>query len=530
MSSPTQVIHDEASDLFYPSRRPPVSAEDLPDIFGQRTEQSLPLHELAEQFDPTPNAYLADPVGWIAEHEFVWSKQAEIARSVAEHRYTAVPSAHGPGKSWTAARLVAWWLDVHPDGEAFAVTTAPTWPQVKAILWREIRKAKVKRSLPGRVTLNAEWYVGGSRVGSEEEELIAFGRKPADYDQAAFQGIHARYVLIVIDEACGVPKLLYDAVDSLATNVHARVLAVGNPDDPASHFEKICRPGSGWNVIPISVFDTPAFTGEEVPEGMLEMLPSPEWVEERKKRWGTASPTYISKVLGQFPDIGEDTLIAPKYIREAQERDLSVAARKDRGQYGVDVARFGSNRTVGYRCRAGRVRKIFDEGKTATTKTAGLVTDQVGKHHGGVPTVIDADGIGGGVVDILHENRVQGISPFHGGAQAQDPQRFANRRAEVYWMFKELAEEGGLDLDPDDDDLATQLGAIKWKLNSRGQILIESKEEMLKRGVASPDHADAAVLSAAPGYRWIPDRDKQRRRAIEGEPQSLTDDLLERAL
>ena len=90
--------------------------------------------ELAERFDPTPHAFQEDPVGWVNQHEFTWSKQDAILESVAEHRYTAVPSAHGPGKSWTGARAVCWWLDVHAPGEAFAVTTAPTWNQVHAIL------------------------------------------------------------------------------------------------------------------------------------------------------------------------------------------------------------------------------------------------------------------------------------------------------------------------------------------------------------------------------------------------------------
>jgi hypothetical protein len=75
----------------------------------------------------------------------------------------------------------------------------------------------------------------------------------------------------------------------------------GTPDDPASHFDVICKPGSGWHVETISAFDTPAYTGEKVPEDLLPLLVSPEWVEERKLRWGVTSPTYQSKVLGEFP-------------------------------------------------------------------------------------------------------------------------------------------------------------------------------------------------------------------------------------
>lgn len=499
------------------------------ELFGLN-EVEIDADLLAERFDPTPHPYAEDPVGWINSEEFIWSKQEEVARSVAENRYTAVPSAHDTGKSFNASRLAAWWIDSHKPGEAFCVTTAPTWNQVHAILWRELRQAKSKRGLAGRTTLDARWYIGGKRIGDEDEQLVAYGRKPADTDQAAFQGIHARYVLVIIDEASGVPKLLFDAVDSLATNINARVLAIGNPDDPASEFANVCKPGSGWNVIQISAFDTPAYTGEQVPEYLPDLLVSKEWVEERKERWGEASPTYQSKVLGLFPEIGEDTLIGPRYIRAAQDDiDLSGRVLQDKGQFGWDVARFGSNKTVGYRNRGGLIRLIFESAKTATTETAGQVSKYATKHQGGVPSVIDADGIGGGVVDILNENRVRGIVPFHGGAKPNDPTRFVNRRAEVYWLFKEAIEQGEIDLSREDDQLASQLGSIKWKLDSKGRVRLETKEEMAKRGLPSPDHADAAVLSWMPGARWMPDIDKTRA-GRKQDPTTITGDLLDKEM
>ena len=141
----------------------------------------------------------------------------------------------------------------------------------------------------------------GRSSGTSARSSSPTGASPADYDQAAFQGIHARYVLVIIDEAGGVPKSIFDAVDALAASVHARVVAVGNPDDPGSHFATICKPGSGWAVKKISAFDTPAYTGEQVPEELLPLLVSPEWVHERKKRWGVTSPIYTSKVLRRVP-------------------------------------------------------------------------------------------------------------------------------------------------------------------------------------------------------------------------------------
>jgi hypothetical protein len=108
-------------------------------------------------------------------------------------------------------------------------------------------------------------------------------------------------VLVIIDEAGGVPKSIFDAVDALAANVDARVVAVGNPDDPASHFATICKPGSGWHVETISAFDTPAYTGEKVPEDLLPLLVSPEWVEERKLRWGRHQPDLSIEGPGRVP-------------------------------------------------------------------------------------------------------------------------------------------------------------------------------------------------------------------------------------
>jgi hypothetical protein len=166
-------------------------------------------------------------------------------------------------------------LNTRPD--PFATTTAPTTKQVHAILWRFIGQAHRKGKLHGRITLDDEWYMGPGG-----KELVAFGRKPTDHDQSAFQGIHALYPLIVVDEACGVPKSIFDAVDALATNSNGRVLAIGNPDDPSSHFAQICKPGSGWYVIKVSAFDTPAYTGDEVPAELLPLLVDPVWVEERK--------------------------------------------------------------------------------------------------------------------------------------------------------------------------------------------------------------------------------------------------------
>jgi hypothetical protein len=208
----------------------------------------------------------------------------------------------------------------------------------------------------------------------------------------------------LVDEACGVPKSIFDAVDALATNSNARVLA--NPDDPASHFAQICKPGSGWHLITVSAFDTPAYTGEKVPEELLPLLVSPEWVEERKIRWGVNSPIYQSMVLGEFPDLPDDMLILRKWIEAAQKRTIE---RSRRPLLSWDIARFGADETVETRREGGwtsgciaPITRPTRWRLQATSRRPIETSEERGLHD--FPTIIvDVVGVGAGVFDRLAE-------------------------------------------------------------------------------------------------------------------------------
>lgn len=451
--------------------------------------------QIVNRLWPAENPHRHDPVGWVHDQigETLWSKQVEIAESVRDHRHTAVPSCHASGKSYLAARLAAWWIDTLPVGQAFVVTTAPTSAQVSAILWREIGRAHTRGRLRGTITGGAvpAWRVNG--------ELVAFGRKPADYVDAeqamqAFQGIHARYVLVILDETGGIPQWLLDAAETLATGPDDRILAIGNPDDPASPFRDICdEPDTIWNVIRIDAGSTPRFTGEPVAAHVP--LITPQWVAEREQVWGADSPLFQSKVHALFPDVSDDTLFPPALIRKAHETDLAGVAK---GGYGGDVARYGDDETVVYRNRGGVLRVVEVARKQATTETTGMFA-RILLQHGeasvaDVAMSVDGDGVGAGVVDQLRQLGLP-VLEFRGGERAKDPSRFVNRRAEMFWLLREAIESGDVDLDPADLDLAAQLGKLKWFTDGRGRIQVESKEDMRRRGVKSPDRADAAAMA-----------------------------------
>lgn len=464
-----------------------------------------PLGEqIASRVFPTPDPHRDDPVGWMHERlrAETWSGQRAIAEAVVEHRHVAVQSGHGIGKDWTAAALAAWWIATRPD--PFVMTTAPTAAQLGGILWRELSRHHRRAELTGDVTAGGSiptWRIGG--------ELVAWGRKPqdlADADEAAaaFSGIHARSVLVILDEASGIPDWLVDAALSLLTSAESRLLAIGNPLDPSSRFARLCAPGSGFEVLKFSVFDTPNFTDEKVSPDLLAVLPSELWVDERRGDWGEGSPAWIARVEGRFPPASRDTLIAPHLIADAQARELS-----DDGypRLGVDVARSGADHTVvAASWPSGRLRIVEDQQTDDLMRVAGIVKRQLAEFDrvalGEVVAAIDVVGVGAGTFDRLREQGAN-VLAFSSGSRADDPTRFANKRAEAFWRLRVLLEEGKADLDPHDDTLAAQLGALKWKVDSKGRVLIESKDEMRARGLPSPDRADAAAMACDRGERGM---------------------------
>lgn len=434
-------------------------------------------------------AYKDRPVEFIQEvlGEHIWSRQKDIAQAVRDHRHVAVQSAHGVGKSWVAARIIAWWLCVHRPGQAFVVSTAPTFQQVRAILWREIRRAHNAARLPGR-TNQTEWYLGN--------ELVAFGRKPADYDPAAFQGIHAEAVLAVIDEASGVPPDLWDGVEAIVTSDASRVLAIGNPTDPSSRFAEVCNPTSGWHNLKISGMESPNFTDEHVPDYIRPLLLSPMWVEERKAAWGEGSSLYQSRVLGEFPSDTEDGVIPYSWIqacmRDEEEQGTPI-------ELGVDVGA-GGDETVIRERRGKHAGRSWRKRTPDSAQAVNLVLHAI--HETGATRVkVDSIGIGWGIVGRLRELRSEGkhsarIAAINVGERSRRADRFPRLRDELWWEIgRELSRTGGWNLSAIDDETVAQLTAPRYEIDSSGRVDVEAKEKTRKRLSRSPDDADALILA-----------------------------------
>lgn len=398
--------------------------------------------------------------------------------------------------TFTSALITAWWIDTHPPGTAFVVTTAPTGPQVKALLWREINRLHSSAQLPGRVNLT-EWYVGN--------ELVALGRKPSEYNASAFQGIHAMYVLVILDEACGIPKVLWTAAETIASNEHSKILAVGNPDSNDGEFAQKCDPTSGWKTIHIGYRHTPNFTGEAVSEHLRNVLISPTWVEERRLDWTDESALFQSKVEGLFPRKDADpNVVAPlSFVSPCRFLDLPEGEPVEGG---IDIGA-GGDRTVIVERRGPRVGRVKAFRSNDPMATVGQLVDCI--NEWGLQRVkVDVIGVGYGLAgrlrelsmkhnptgDWTHTAEVVGVNFAEKSAY---PKRFFNKRAEVWWTIgREYSRLQTWDLSSLDDDAIGELTAPKYEIvDSQGKIKIESKAEVIKRLGRSPDVADALLLA-----------------------------------
>jgi len=412
-----------------------------------------------------------------------WHKQVEIIESVRDNPRTTVRSCEISGKSWTAAAIALWFLVTKPP--ATVITTAPTFRQVRDILWREIAAHYHAAKIPigGELTQTGLDLTGVINAYGMAGKSFAIGLSTDEPER--FQGFHNDNVLVIVDEASGVPESLFQAIENPLGGGFSRLLLIGNPSQVSGGFYDSFK-SPLYNKIHISAFDTPNFATETT---VLPFLISRQWVEERRMEWGEDTPLWQIYILGEFAEEQTDALISLRHIEAAQNRELD---REGARIIGVDIARFGEDKSVAV-VRSGRkILEVAVWSKTDLMESTGRVVQLI-KHYEPEETRVDSIGLGAGVVDRLKEQgyRVRGVNV---AAKAQNENMYSNLRAEMYWSLRQRFENGEIDI-PKDPVLLAELSGLKMKPpNSRGQIVIEGKEDMKKRGMRSPDRADALAL------------------------------------
>lgn len=429
----------------------------------------------------------------------LWSMQQRILWSVRSRPRTAVKACHASGKTMLAALAVLWWIARYEDG--IVVTTAPTWEQVRDLLWGEIHKAVGRSRLewPQPNQTEVRFGPGNYAIGLSTNRGVRF------------QGFHGEHVLIVMDEAPGVQGDIWEAIEGARAGGQVHLLALGNPTIASGPFhDAFTTNRDGWSTFTIDAFDTPNLAGvtlrdlQAMPRGLPEdaaefaQRPRPylvtrRWVYEKLWEWGEKSPLWQARVRGQFPEQAEDSLISLSWLEAARDRAAEGQATS-KLYAGIDVAGPGEDETCAV---------VRDESGTILASEAwqgpdprGDVAAFLGPFRRRLETV-NVDSIGIGYNFALHlEDQGFPVELVNVGEASHDSEKFSNAKAEFYWGLRmrfESGEVSGLG----DEIAISQLAGIRYRHNPRGQIQIESKEEARKRGVKSPDRAEAVMLAFA---------------------------------
>lgn len=434
----------------------------------------------------------ADPVAFVREvfgaEPDAW--QAEVLAAIVTNQRVALKACKGPGKSCVMAWIMLWFLAVYPHSKCLA--TSITGDNLRDNLWSEISLWQKKSKY---LTEAFDWTA--ERVVNREhpETWFASARtwsKNADKTQQAntLAGLHGSYTLVCMDEVGDIPSGVAAAADaSLSTGEFNRILIAGNPTQTEGPLYDACtRDRARWWVKEI--------TGDPYDPTRAPRI-SVQWAKDQIEQWGPDNPWVMVNVFGKFPPTQSNKLLGPEEVGDAAQRDCSEFVYRDWPIiYGLDVARFGDDRSVLYK-RQGPVAFSPRVWRGADTMT---LADQVARHlleEPGDAIFVDATGIGGGVQDRLAQ---MGFSPIgvDFGSSALDA-RFADRRSEMWWLLHLWIKKGGGCI-PNSPELRAELVGPTYGFTTGQKVTrlkLESKDDMKKRGLSSPDMADALALTFA---------------------------------
>lgn len=452
-----------------------------------------PFALAADLFDPPKHPHYTDPVGFSRDYlGFTpWSKQAEVMRAVLQHPRVAVRSSHGVGKTATAARVALWFLATRPNSKV--VTTAPTFSQVERLLWPAIRS-----SVSVARTTDPRMFPEPNKTSLEiADEWFAIGLSTNEPER--FQGYHAPYLLLIVDEASGVDEGIYEASEGFTTAEGAHVLLIGNPTRIGGQFHRaFTTERDQWHCIHVSTDHTPNYTGERVSPEVARSLPRKDWAAEKAKQWGVKSAIYQVRVKGNFPTQAADAVMSLADVEDAQAREslVPVPAQLPDVCVSIDVAEYGDDETViGSRHGARiRLRKAYHGKDLMETVGHGIEVWRTLREDSKADPyfVVDDVGLGGGVRSRLREQGFRVVA--FKGSESSYTGKYPNRRSEAWFAFAEALP--GLDLDGDEQLLA-DLTAPTYKLDSQGRRVVEPKGKTKERLGRSPDRADMALMCLA---------------------------------
>lgn len=458
--------------------------------------------------------FSSDPYGFVL-FAFPWGEPGELANmdgpedwqievllalgagllTIDEAIQIARASGHGIGKSALVAWIILWAISTYTDTRG--VVTANTENQLKTKTWVEV--AKWYRLFIGRhlfkLTATALFSMDPERERTWRIDMVPWSERNTE----AFAGLHnqGKRILVVFDEASAIPDVIWEVTEGALTDLNTQIIwcAFGNPTRNKGRFRD-CFPGGKfshrWKYATIDS-RTVRFSNK---------AQIAKWIED----YGEDSDFVRIRVLGKFPRVDAESFIPFELASGAVGRE--VPPQGSLIVIGVDVGRFGDDPSVIYpRCGLdGSSRPIEIIPGADTMEVAGRAATAFLRYHATV-VFVDEGGVGGGVVDRLRQLRIPVIGVDFGskpdGTNPDDGAKYANKRAEIWGAMREWLRRGSIPpIDTGENiTLVDELTGPNYGLNTAEAIQLESKKDMRRRGVPSPNVADAlATTFAYPSY------------------------------
>ena len=438
--------------------------------------EANPLEEFVMRYRDDPVLFVKEVLGATP-----YDYQAEFLDALASgERKMSVRSGHGTGKSTTSSWAMLWYVLLRFPNKV--VVTAPTSGQLFDALFAELKRWI--NELPPQLQVLLTVKSDRVELSAAPAEAFISARTSRAETPEALAGVHSENVLLVVDEASGVPEKVFEAAAGSMSGHSATTILLSNPTrSSGTFFESQTRLADTWWTRRWSCVESP--------------LVSEEFVDEMRARYGEDSNAFRIRVLGEFPMADDDTIIPFHLADSAIKRDIEIP-EDTKPIWGLDVARFGADKTALCKRYGNVVTEITSWQGLDLMQTVGRV---MAEYEGLSPSMrpseilVDSIGVGGGVVDRLRElgAPVRGINVGEAPAMGNT---YMNLRAELWFKTKGWLEDRSCKL-PNDDQLLAELTSIRYGFTPGGKMKAESKDDMRKRGLKSPDLADALCLTMA---------------------------------
>lgn len=388
----------------------------------------------------------------------------------------AIASGHGIGKTAEVAWIILWAMSTRPH--LAGVVTANTMAQLSTKTWREL-------ALWWKRAINKHWFEWSAtkfwHVDHPETWFVS-AMPNSEHNSEAFAGLHSKYKIIIYDEASAIADVIWEVTEGAMTDPCSMWFVFGNPTRNTGRL-KAC-------------FETDAKRWEHhsIDSRSAKMTNKAE-LNEWVATYGEDSDFVRVRVRGVFPRLGSMQFISTEAV------DRAILSEAPFEAYcmlpvlvGVDVARYGDDKTVIAIRQGRRVHEIRKYRELNTMQVAVKVIEAIKEFHAAL-TFVDGVGIGAGVVDRL---RMLGydVVEVNAGEKPQDQELYYNKRAEMWDRLKTWITSHGADI-PNDNELREGLIGIEYGFDDKERIRMERKKDIKKRGLPSPDEAEAIMHTFA---------------------------------